>query len=608
MSDAERKSEKLSALIDGELTSADTWDLEKAIETDPELAGELRALRATRDVLRKLPPERAPDDFANRVLERAERHHLMHYPSAEKALRASRWITAAAAAVVLIAAGFGGYMMMQSWPPPRAGTDIAFTPAAPEGGPTDRERSEDVLPGKGGIGDGSGGTLVAKTGEADRAGGRIIGKNGKVVSDKYLAEKAGTALAAKPIVGKGGGGSGAAALLTENLVFNTDNLSLAQRDVETVLGNNGLQPAMMELASGLDDAIAKGGLGKGVYTQTGKYGAPLRSASSRANVYQRNENERQIQFDIYVSPDQMEKVKGEVLAQLTGPRPAATGKVGAPDYLAKLESSAVNGGQVGVSNASVEQRMTMLDKATLKETGTAPDPVMPSKTDDAPAPKAPAPPAKPAPSAKAKTAKTSTPDGPGGNNVGQTMDNIREQVGGEPAPTQVPGRPSKKLTPAPDASSGTAKQEETPSAPAGRKPSEAEKAAAQAGNDVAAKAKPTTGPPAGTRDAADAKRRVDGDGGGLARQKDQPATQKKSSAESQPVDAASQGGAQSQAEQVAQRVVQQSRIGANLRRLVITLNLAPAVRASTVKADVRAKDAAAPEALKEKQQAPPVEK
>ena len=596
MSDAERQFEKLSAFLDGELTSADTWDLEKAIETDPELAGELRALRATRNVLRNLPAERAPEDFANRVLERAERHHLMHYPSAEKALRASRWITAAAAAIVLIGAGFGGYMMMQSWPSPQTGTNIAFTPAQPGGGAADKERSEVAFPGKGGAVDKNGTLYVAKGGETERDGGRIVGKGGVAGVGEGLVAKPGGPSTAKPYTGKGGGGSADPTLLTENMVFNTSNLTLAQRDVEAVLVSNGLQPAMLEIADSMGNAVAIGGLGTGVFSQHGGYGAPLRSASSRANVYQRNESEQQIQFDVYVSPDQMAKVKDEVLAQLTGLRPEVRGKSGEPDYLAKLEGGATVGGQIGVANASIEQRMTMLDKAMLKETDEAPAPAKPSEA------------AAGTPAPKAKTGRPSTDEQTGGNALAQTVDGTGEQIPGKtPFPaTEVPSHPSKKLTPAPDASGAPAKQEEIASTPAEQKARDAKRRAQEVGRDVVAKAKPAGEPTTQAKDVAGAKKDLADDRGGLARQKDQPVDQKKSSAASQPESAANQAVGQTDG-QIAQQAGQM-RIGANLQRLVITLNLAPAPRASAIEADVRAKDDAAKAALKEKQQAAPAEK
>jgi negative regulator of sigma E activity len=584
MSDDERKFEKLSALIDGELTSADTWDLEKAIETDPELAGELRALRATRDVLRKLPAERAPEDFANRILERAERHRLMHYPSAEKALRASRWITAAAAAIVLIGAGFGGYMMIQSWPPPQGDTNIAFTPAAPEGGAVDMERSEVALPGKGGVVGKNGDPYAAKVGEADRDGGGIVSKGGTPGPGGGLAAKPAGPVASKKYGGKGGGGSGGPALLTENLVFDTSNLALARRDVEAVLAFNGLQPAVLEIADNMGDAVAIGGFGKGVVTQRGAPGAPLRSASSRAAVYQRDESERQIQFDVYVSPDQMEKVKGEVLAQLTGLRPEVRGKLGVPDYLAKLDANATLGGQIGVSNASFEQRATMLDKAMLKEADDAPAPAKPSKVAaGTPAPEAPR-----AIAPKAKTAKPSTDD------ATQTVNGMGEQI----------ARKTPALTKA-----APAKEEETPSDPNESTAWDAKQTGAETEVDPVAKAKPAEKEATTQAKAAvGAKKRPADDGGGLARQKDQPTDQQKLAAASQPESAANQAGAQSEMKQIAQQALQQSRIGANLQRLVITLNLAPAVRTEAVEAEVRAKEAAAKAALKEQQQAPPAEK
>ena len=70
----------LSAYLDGELSESESRRIEERLRDDAGLAEELRALRETRDLLRRLPRARTPEDFADRVLERAERLKLMHAP------------------------------------------------------------------------------------------------------------------------------------------------------------------------------------------------------------------------------------------------------------------------------------------------------------------------------------------------------------------------------------------------------------------------------------------------------------------------------------------------------------------------------------------------
>ena len=58
-----RDTELLSAYLDGELKLSDLTKLEARLKTDPELASVLNDIRATRALLRKLPPRKAPRNF-----------------------------------------------------------------------------------------------------------------------------------------------------------------------------------------------------------------------------------------------------------------------------------------------------------------------------------------------------------------------------------------------------------------------------------------------------------------------------------------------------------------------------------------------------------------
>jgi len=78
MTNREHIQQQLSAYIDGELNAAELSAVEQALAGDPELAREMEQLKATREILRRLPIEHAPDDFAARVLAQTERRHLVH--------------------------------------------------------------------------------------------------------------------------------------------------------------------------------------------------------------------------------------------------------------------------------------------------------------------------------------------------------------------------------------------------------------------------------------------------------------------------------------------------------------------------------------------------
>ena len=105
--------EQLSAYLDGELTAQQARRVEEALAGDPALAAELAALRATRDLLRKLPSQQAGEDFTTSVLDRAERMRLLGqlHPGSPK--RTISWSTLATAAAVLIAAGAGIFVTVK---------------------------------------------------------------------------------------------------------------------------------------------------------------------------------------------------------------------------------------------------------------------------------------------------------------------------------------------------------------------------------------------------------------------------------------------------------------------------------------------------------------
>ncbi|MFW6061392.1 MAG: zf-HC2 domain-containing protein [Planctomycetota bacterium] len=108
MRDTEDIRSKLSAYLDGELPEAEYEIVRRALEADPGMAEQLDQLRQTRDLVRKLPRLRAPDDFATSLLTKAERRTLLASPQSEKRPRHWGWkgLTAVAAALVL-AGGLG---------------------------------------------------------------------------------------------------------------------------------------------------------------------------------------------------------------------------------------------------------------------------------------------------------------------------------------------------------------------------------------------------------------------------------------------------------------------------------------------------------------------
>ncbi len=107
MTNREEQFEQLSAYLDGELTAKEALELEGVLHADPDMQAELESLRQTRDLLRQLPQESAPDHFAHAVMARAEKHHHLGKANPAGMYRSWRWIQMATAAVVLLAAGLG---------------------------------------------------------------------------------------------------------------------------------------------------------------------------------------------------------------------------------------------------------------------------------------------------------------------------------------------------------------------------------------------------------------------------------------------------------------------------------------------------------------------
>ena len=113
MSDRQDIHQQLSAYLDGELSAEQARQVEAAVAKDALLAAELRQLRAARELLGRLPSFHAGEDFAARVLDRAERMRLIGQPHAGSPRRAVSWSSLATVAAILIAAGAGIFVTIR---------------------------------------------------------------------------------------------------------------------------------------------------------------------------------------------------------------------------------------------------------------------------------------------------------------------------------------------------------------------------------------------------------------------------------------------------------------------------------------------------------------
>jgi len=116
--------EQLSAYLDGELSEAAAAAVARALQADPQLAGEFERLRAVRQLVASLPRESAPAGLASRVLAQAR--------PAGHASWTARLARLAAAAVVLVAVGLGVTMVCYLSKAPRGDQGQVALTDAPE--------------------------------------------------------------------------------------------------------------------------------------------------------------------------------------------------------------------------------------------------------------------------------------------------------------------------------------------------------------------------------------------------------------------------------------------------------------------------------------------
>jgi negative regulator of sigma E activity len=201
MTNREHIQQQLSAYIDGELDAADASAVAQALAADPELARELERLKATRELLRRLPVEHAPEDFAARVLAQTERRRLVHlHAPARQGINWLRYSLIAAVALIAVSVGLvtviGIYSANKVHPNLLAANPAAHAPAPEEG--------------------------FAVVDETAR---RATGKDGNRPRAIDLAER------------KMAEGQAA----DNNVLICTDDLPKARRELESQLGKNSIQ-------------------------------------------------------------------------------------------------------------------------------------------------------------------------------------------------------------------------------------------------------------------------------------------------------------------------------------------------------------------------------
>jgi len=242
--DKDKIRQQLSAYMDGQLDAHAAAAVERALEADRELAAELERLRAVRNLVRALPQAKAPDDFVAHVLAQAERLHLVASDDAAKPpINWLRWVATAAMLLICVSVGavifvtlnysrqFNGKLLSVAQGPAAPSQPIAAHKSS-----ADKKEDESNVT-SGGVlveglarADGDDRRMEMKDAPAFRSNVAFTGKAGDALGPLRNAKVATTPAPAKPESGP------------RNMLIYTDDLAIAERDVETALGGKGFVP------------------------------------------------------------------------------------------------------------------------------------------------------------------------------------------------------------------------------------------------------------------------------------------------------------------------------------------------------------------------------
>ena len=98
-----RDIELLSAYLDGELKPSELAKMESRLKSDPELESEMKSMRATRTLLRKLPSRKAPRNFT------LTRKMVGQNPPLPRTYPVFRWATIAATLLFFFSIGINSF-------------------------------------------------------------------------------------------------------------------------------------------------------------------------------------------------------------------------------------------------------------------------------------------------------------------------------------------------------------------------------------------------------------------------------------------------------------------------------------------------------------------
>ena len=318
MSNSNDIHEDLSAYLDGELSAERGGQIELALADDAELSAQLNDIRAVRALLSALPCARVGRDFADSVLQQAERTSLVADRPTQADRRPMRWMRyTAAAALLMVAASLGVMLFSELWPAdvgPRPFDELARSgdrPAIGEGDSDDATVREDTNGRRtvltAGNGERAGRGVTDAGGRTDAGGGGTTGPGmggGAGTTDSRYAGKALAGVVddryAKKLNDTFGRRGGAVTLANLpqaeiNEIVYTPAVVHTQRRIETFLASNAIRPITTTSTVAVGGTILPRALGRGNH------------------YYTRRVTAEQVRIRIdAATPEQVERIRQEI--------------------------------------------------------------------------------------------------------------------------------------------------------------------------------------------------------------------------------------------------------------------------------------------------------
>lgn len=300
--------QQLSAYLDGQLGDEQARRVAEAVEHDPDIHAELKALESTRNLLRQLPRESAPESLLGAVLAQVERNRLLEAPAEAPQARPFRWVRhLATAAIVVLGVGLGIYLQQglnrgafeDIYGGPQAHRSAGDDePLADARGRVPEAEATPATDTSGKSADAKGDALAFAAGADRETGLKDKDANGLLADGSYGLYKGRTE---PPLMERAAGPvpMGQAAAGIRNIVLLTNDLPATETQVVQVLNEASIDNALPHVSNlNTSPAVARN----------------VQQSLGRANVYVLNrDTPQEKELTVWVSPDQL----GELSSNLT---------------------------------------------------------------------------------------------------------------------------------------------------------------------------------------------------------------------------------------------------------------------------------------------------